>query len=1599
MKVLMNDGLIKIMPVLAPVDDVSEGEKMSWFDTTGLASFAKTALKGAQRTIDKALDIQESQENSPPTTRPPPKSASLTEKLKDEAEDFFATYGLAEKKSPLTPANSPESPKPPSALQSGDEEEESKGTIMAGSLWGSFSGSFFENPLSKKTQEDTKQTDSSTGCSSSENVVAKQPPRTSVPLMVAPTSSQPVARHSIVTEDMDLLDGKASMTVVREEQGSREWAWGWDSSMFSGSKSSVDDDTITTDPDLEGRGEASLDDTVDLEGFSRSRLVVGSVDSDAGGLSRQESIVSIGGRLADGTLAVSNEDVFEGDGTERNLADIHEDHLGQEEEKESPYDNENKDEAEDKILGVSSSCSSYEVNTPDSIVVLASSTCTSNSSPETDTCEKTLNVPGSCPKLKVGLDLDIPSSPFSSPDSIEVLGPSSAITSPSSVEILSDPSSENSSPTHQASLTTPSDSQSQDTVISQQPTADINPSKHLILSPGSSTLHTPSPLSENHSFSASQNMSFSQSIEVVSESKTPEECMKEENIGSAVEIKVKLEDEAGSIVEVKECAEGKDGIHSLEGSTQELFSSQSTSTCSTLDSSITVQGVGTPQSFEFSVSPSQNVRSSEVVKEKLVKELPSIVCKEPVPERDIEVCEKTSPVESVVANETDETAVGKSSVNLEGSSEFDNSGTTSAPLNMSIESGGSSDTITASIDSSLTSCVPEIEMTLSQEDGTKQELRSQEEEGDRGTKASGKTMTASSSAGSFVRCLLEEAMGDEDDGTGESISVVTSPGEREQSPSSSERSEAPKISSGHTSCHSSGDEMETTTSSDIEVISSPSVDGNGARGLTAGRVSWGSRRPHHSSSLLPDRSDSPASDQSTTYHKRMHAEKGETVSSSMTTSFTSISESDGDSNNQFLQNLNFDSTLISQVLQDMVHFEKGHRRNQSSMSETSESSSEHLSPDAEKLIKKISQLNELVEARESKLMELSQMNAALQDTNFNLKTRLEELEGRGGHEATESVREEYTQRLGNMERKFQQALREKEAIKKQLEEVRAEVATRLSSIEVARELEERDSTIKELREEGEKLSRQQLNYSTLIKKLRSKEKENEVTLKAQKDKLEDNSRELERLRKQLSAKEEVERRQIEAIRQLTMTRQQLEREFKDTRAENAELEGKMSVLKEALDTAYRELAEMQRTVATKDMEVQEHALSAEMGARQQLEAALTECKLQAKREQDALIAELHQLQDSHNQYETHANRQENRLKAEISELQQRVAEAESRAEELSSAVSAATRPLLRQMENLQSTHSVQQASWEALEANLTQRINESQVALSNSLEKERAAREQCVTLSSQVASLETQTSTLRAEKNSLTTQMEMASTKLDTYAEMRTKETSQLEALKASFAEEIAEVKRERDILEQQLDIEKTAMVAEKKKCASLLEQLKEKDHKIMQQGSSESRHTTPRSSPTPSLSRISFSGSFNESFSGSQWGHDDVFEGGSGARALSLYDSMRSNSAVTVDALTSQLRQREGEVHHLQSEIVRYEAQRSSLAHELLGTASEVEELKMKLEHHSNLKQQYIDLEKKYNALLQMYGEKVEEVEELRLDLADVKEMYKAQIDQLMQK
>ena len=59
----------------------------------------------------------------------------------------------------------------------------------------------------------------------------------------------------------------------------------------------------------------------------------------------------------------------------------------------------------------------------------------------------------------------------------------------------------------------------------------------------------------------------------------------------------------------------------------------------------------------------------------------------------------------------------------------------------------------------------------------------------------------------------------------------------------------------------------------------------------------------------------------------------------------------------------------------------------------------------------------------------------------------------------------------------------------------------------------------------------------------------------------------------------------------------------------------------------------------------------------------------------------------------------------VSFLPQRLQEDESRSQDLTQSVTSATRPLLRQIENLQATHNIQSAAWEKVEKNLTERLS------------------------------------------------------------------------------------------------------------------------------------------------------------------------------------------------------------------------------------------------------------------------------------------------------
>uniref|UniRef100_A0A8C1USM1 TATA element modulatory factor 1 n=1 Tax=Cyprinus carpio TaxID=7962 RepID=A0A8C1USM1_CYPCA len=644
----------------------------------------------------------------------------------------------------------------------------------------------------------------------------------------------------------------------------------------------------------------------------------------------------------------------------------------------------------------------------------------------------------------------------------------------------------------------------------------------------------------------------------------------------------------------------------------------------------------------------------------------------------------------------------------------------------------------------------------------------------------------------------------------------------------------------------------------------------------------------------------------------------------------------------------------------------------------------------------IEELSSRLEKRESQLLVVSKDKARLEEECDNLKDEMISL--KEGSSSVHSLKDEFTQRIAEAERKAQLACKERDIAKKEINGLREELASRLNSNETLELIKEKEEQIRELLEEGEKLSKQQLQHSNIIKKLRVKERESDSQITKQTKKLKEQEEELKHLQQVLDSKEEVEKQHRENIKKLNAVVERQEKELSKLQTSSEELQEKNRSLQAALDSSYKELAELHKANATKDSEAQELALSREVLAKEELSLALEKAQEESRLQQEALANQVADLRLALQRAEQQQAKKEDYLREEISELQQRLQEAETRNQELSQSVTSATRPLLRQIENLQATLGAQTASWEKLEKNISDRLGEtSQLAVS--VEKERSATEELLAIRAHIASLESQASLLRQEKGRLQGQLDAERMRREKLEDDFSRECVELENLKGEHARVLEEAKKEKLLLTNQLEMEKMKVEQEKKKCYLAQEALKEKERKAL----SLSVTDAPASS-TPTLSRSSsVSGVENAGLPFPLFSQEDSLDHSFSTMTMSisgtnLYEAARlGGGSSVIESLQSQLKLREGEIAQLQMEIASLERSRTVMAEELVRLTNQNDEMESKVQEIPRLKVQLKDLEQRHNTILQMYGEKAEEAEELRLDLDDVKNMYKTQIDELL--
>ncbi|XP_021571733.1 TATA element modulatory factor isoform X2 [Carlito syrichta] len=613
----------------------------------------------------------------------------------------------------------------------------------------------------------------------------------------------------------------------------------------------------------------------------------------------------------------------------------------------------------------------------------------------------------------------------------------------------------------------------------------------------------------------------------------------------------------------------------------------------------------------------------------------------------------------------------------------------------------------------------------------------------------------------------------------------------------------------------------------------------------------------------------------------------------------------------------------------------------------------------EDVCKTVEFLNEKLEKRESQLLSLSKEKALLEEAYDNLKDEIFRVKEESS--SISSLKDEFTQRIAEAEKKVQLACKERDAAKKEIKNIKEELATRLNSSETTDLLKEKDEQIRGLMEEGEKLSKQQLHNSNIIKKLRTKDKESENIIVKLNKKVKELEEELQHLKQVLDGKEEVEKQHRENIKKLNSVVERQEKDLGRLQVDMDELEEKNRSIQAALDSAYKELTDLHKANAAKDSEAQEAALSREMKAKEELSAALEKAQGEARQQQETLAIQVGDLRLALQRAEQASARKEDYLRHEISELQQRLQEAENRNQELSQSVSSTTRPLLRQIENLQATLGSQTSSWEKLEKNLSDRLGESQTLLAAAVERERAATEELLANKIQMSSVESQNSLLRQENSRFQVQLDSEKNRLRKLEDENNRYQVELENLKDEYARTLEETRKEKTLLNSQLEMERMKVEQERKKAIFTQEALKEKERKPF------SVSSTPTMSRSSSISGVDMAG-LQTSFLSQDESHDHSFGPMSAsANGSNLYDAVRMGAGSSIiENLQSQLKLREGEITHLQLEIGNLEKTRSIMAEELVKLTNQNDELEEKVKEIPKLRTQ---LRVRFGSKIQHYS------------------------------
>ncbi|GJS92453.1 golgin candidate 5 [Tanacetum coccineum] len=680
--------------------------------------------------------------------------------------------------------------------------------------------------------------------------------------------------------------------------------------------------------------------------------------------------------------------------------------------------------------------------------------------------------------------------------------------------------------------------------------------------------------------------------------------------------------------------------------------------------------------------------------------------------------------------------------------------------------------------------------------------------------------------------------------------------------------------------------------------------------------------------------------------------------------------------------------------------------------------------------------------REMKMMETALLGAArqaqakadeiakLMNENEQLKSIIEDQRRKPNEADIESLREEYHQRVSTLERKVYALTKERDTLRREQNK----------KSDAAALLKEKDEIITQIMAEGEGLSKKQATQESLIRKLRAQIREFEEEKKGMMAKLQVEESKVESIRRDKAA--------TEKLLQLTIEKNQAELATQKEYYTNALTSAKEA---EALAEA-RANTEAKTEVENRLKEAEEREVML-VQTLEELRQTLSRTEQQAVFREEMLRRDIEDLQKRYQESERRCEELVMQVPDSTRPLLRQIEAMQETTARRAEAWTAVERSLTSRLQEAEAKSAAAEERERSVNERLSQtlsRINvlEAQLRLEllqlhSTTMIRRDGREECVNNSYQTPVLlscvcsasETNTtisefllvrhnqppsqSPFQVQTNQPPSQNPFqvqtnqppsqnpfqASLCLelhtggsfslcsggDTHKDHVNQREEEIRELKRKHKQELQEALTHQELLRQDIERERATRLE--------LETTARQQSSIASEPSPLARTKSLYDNGlTHRLSNASSIGSMEESFflQASLGSSDTLSERRNhGEPTVSSYYL----KSMTPNAFEAALRQKEGELASYMSRLASMESIRDSLAEELVKMTEECEKLRSEVSLMPGLKADIEALRSRHSAALELMGERDEELEELRADIVDLKEMYREQVNMLVNK